>query len=393
MKLLYYFPQIVAGAFLIIFESCQVNVKNKQAEWIREKDSLTGYEVWQITSHDSASVACYFEAQAFTKDDKYVVFSSRRTGEWQLYRCDLRTGEIRQLTNAANLRSYFTMHPDGERVCYIERRILCAMDIKESRVDTLMDFSATELQRPFFSNYFTNDGKYTLVTSRSDSGLSIYRIDLFIKKIDYVLTWKGESFSHPLINPVYPDLITFVPFPDTQNDMTLPMDQRARTWIANMKTGDVKQFLTCPYGFRATHETWSPDGERFYFFKKTEPGWIPVTICSINKDGGDWQEYYTNDTIRLGHGRASDDGRWFISDGQDPDYNPLILIDLTSGAAEFLCWSNASIEGGHEAFAHVHPSFSSSGNYVTYTSDKTGIPQVYVVPVWKIKDKGKKIKG
>lgn len=381
MRIRYHFPIIVLDICLIIFSGCRLKVRDNHVEWIKEKDSLTGYEVWQITSHDSASVACYFEAQAFTKDDKYVVFSSRRTGEWQLYRCDLRTGEIRQLTEAGNLRSYYTMHPDGKRVSYMDNRILCALDVVELRTDTIMDFSDTELQSPFFSNSFTNDGKYTLITTRSDSGLSIYRVDLITKSIDYVLTWKGESFSHPLINPVYPHLITFVPFPDTQNDMTLPMDQRARTWIANLKTGEVKQFLTCPYGFRATHETWAPDGERFYFFKKTEPGWIPTTICSINREGEDWQEHYINDTIRLGHGRASDDGKWFVSDGQDPGYNPIILIKLEDGQAEFLCWPDASIEGGHQLFAHVHPSFSSSGNYVTYTSDVTGTPQVYVVPV------------
>jgi hypothetical protein len=81
------------------------------------------------------------------------------------------------------------------------------------------------------------------------------------------------------------------------------------------------------------------------------------------------------------------DGKWFISDGQDPGYNPLIIIDLIGGKAEFLCWPNASITGGHEACAHVHPSFSSSGNYVTFTSDKTGTPQVYVIPVKKIMSK------
>jgi Tol biopolymer transport system component len=163
--------------------------------------------------------------------------------------------------------------------------------------------------------------------------------------------------------------------------MSLPMDQRARTWIANMETGEMKQFLTCPYGFRATHESWSPNGERFFFFKKSVPGWMPVSIASISKEGDDWQEYYTNDTIRLGHGRASDDGKWFISDGQDPGYNPLVLLNLETGDTEFLCWADASIKEGHGAHAHVHPSFSSSGRFVTYTSDKTGTPQVYVVPL------------
>ena len=39
------------------------------------------------------SVAVYFEQQAFTSDDRYVVFASKRTAKWQIYRADLTTGE------------------------------------------------------------------------------------------------------------------------------------------------------------------------------------------------------------------------------------------------------------------------------------------------------------
>jgi len=360
---------------------CNPKPADQSIEWIKEKDSKTGCEVWQITSHDSASEACYFEAQAFTADDKYMVFSSKRTSDWQFYRCDLETGAIKQLTSTSKLSNRYTMHPDGRRIYYIDGQALSVIDVYDLSKDILMDLSGSGLVNPQIANSFTADGRYALINSRSDSGMSIYRADLISQTVEHVLTRRGGRFSHALINPVYPHLITYVPYPDTQNDMSLPMDQRARTWIANMKTGEVKQFLTCPYGFRATHESWSSDGERFFFFKKTVPGWMPVSIASINKDGDDWQEYYTNDTIRLGHGRASNDGKWFISDGQDPGNNPLILLNLETGEPEFLCWADASIKEGHSVHAHVHPSFSSSGKYVTYTSDKTGTPQVYVVPL------------
>lgn len=106
-----------------------------------------------------------------------------------------------------------------------------------------------------------------------------------------------------------------------------------------------------------------------------------MTICSINQKGENRQEYCTHDKLRLGHGVSSTDARWFVSDGQDPGHNPLILIELATGKAKTLCWPDASIEGGHRKQAHVHPSFSSSGNFICYTSDRTGTPQVYVVPV------------
>jgi len=186
--------------------------------------------------------------------------------------------------------------------------------------------------------------------------------------------------SHPLICPTNPDLITFVPGPDTQNDMSLPMEKRARTWILNLKSGEAKPFLMMPYGFRATHESWSADGRRFFFFKKSVPGWKPVSICSIDQDGSNWREYYRHDAIKLGHGISSQDGHWFLSDGQDPDKNPLILINLQTGEATFLCWPNASMKEEAGQHGHVHPTLSFSGRYACYTSDATGVPQVYVVP-------------
>jgi len=108
----------------------------------------------------------------------------------------------------------------------------------------------------------------------------------------------------------------------------------------------------------------------------------------MDKAGGDFRVHFESDTIRLGHGVSSRDGRWFISDSQEPGRNELVLVDLESGEAQVLCWPNASITEGHDAFAHVHPSFSPGGNYVAFTSDRTGTPRVYVVPVGDVTGSG-----
>jgi oligogalacturonide lyase len=184
-----------------------------------------------------------------------------------------------------------------------------------------------------------------------------------------------------MINPANPDIITYVPGPDTQNDMSLPMEQRARTWKVDLEAGTDQQFLTMPYGYRATHESWTADGESFFFFRKTRPGWEPAAICSIDRQGGDFRVHYESHSIKLGHGISSRDGRWFISDSQLPEKNELLLIDLTSGDAEVICWPNASTAEGNTTLTHVHPSFSPGGNYVCFTSDRTGVTQFYVVPV------------
>jgi Tol biopolymer transport system component len=366
---------------ILLLVTVNLSAKDPVVEWIKSPDPKTGREVWQITSHDSGNVAVYFERQAFTANDKYVVFMSKRSGSWQIYRCDLQNGEIALVSPRKGQNASFTIHPDGKSVCYIHQNILYKTDVANLKETVWFDFTKLLGGQSRFSSSFSADAKYTLLSAPTDSGMAIFRVNLDNGDLEHAMTWENGRFSHPLICPTNPDLITFVPYPDSQNDMTLPMEKRARTWIVDMKTGEKKQFLTMPYGFRATHESWSWNGKRFFFYKKTQPGWVSATIGSVAQDGSDMQFFYSHPELRLGHGVSSNDGLWYISDGQDPNYNPLILLDLKTGKDTFLCWPNASINGKNGQNGHVHPSLSSSSKFVCYTSDVTGVPQVYVVPI------------
>ena len=257
--------------------------------WIKESSPETGREVWQITSDTAPGVACYFEGQAFTSDEKYVVYSSRQSGKWQLYRMDLETGVARALTSFSRNVSNddYTVMPNGQRVCYLDGWKLYATHVESGKEEVLFDFTDLLPDRPRFSGSFTSDGTYTMVSVSNDTLKAIYRTNLETGEILEVHRQRDGAISHPLINPSDPDEITYVPGPDTQNDMSLLMDKRARSWKIDLRAGTNEQFLTVPYGYRATHESWSHDGERFFFFRKTQPGWIPTAICSMDKEGKD----------------------------------------------------------------------------------------------------------
>lgn len=365
-------------------------------EW-EKYDDVTGYEVWQMTSYDAGAWATHFNTQSFTPDDRYLIFSSERTGSWQLFRVELNSGEILQLTNLRSLSSSsFTVHPNGEEVYF-------GFDGKLGRVNIYTgEISSREFEEPVtFRRVISSDGHYTTVSSYDGERSTIYLISLPDAEIEAKLHWpSGEtlgtylewtgSISHTMINPGYPWLVSFLPgsthaeetqYFDHQRDMSLPKKLRARVWIWDARNGEVRPLVSMPYHYSNTHESWSRDGERFFFFQKHAPGWIPNHIASVNKSGKDWQNHHSDDTLRLGHGTPSYDGKWFISDGQNGGHNPLRLINLETGKWKDLCWPNASIYPGHSEQAHVHPSFSSSGNFVAYTSDKTGSPEVYVVPI------------
>ncbi len=381
-------------------------------EWKKYRDNETGYEIWRITSHESGAWATHFNSLSFTPDDRYLIFSSERTGSWQLFRADLGNGEIVQLTNVASLNSSnFTVHPNGKEVFF-------SFDGKLGRINIFTgEINSRVFDMPVvFRRVISNDGLYTLVTGSRYGGTVIYLLSLPEANIEASLNWpRGSTLtmseygasglqwtggvSHTLMNPEYPWLVTFLPgstyreetnYLDQQNDMTLPLRMRARAWLWDARTGETRPFVSAPYHYRYTHESWDWTGERFFLFQKAQPGWVPNHISSVDNKGEDWQYHHSDDTLRLGHGASSHDGEWFISDGQDPGRNPLRLINLKTGKWKDLTWPDASISAagmsgsGHATQSHVHPSFSMSGKYVAYTVNPTGREgdsEVYVLPI------------
>ena len=69
------------------------------AEWSEEIDPDTGRKLTRLTDGRSNSYALYYFVPSVTPDGRFLVFHSERSGEVQLYRLDLATGEIGQLTD------------------------------------------------------------------------------------------------------------------------------------------------------------------------------------------------------------------------------------------------------------------------------------------------------
>lgn len=387
-----------------------LNTAKPTVEWNKYNDKDTGHEIWQMTSSNAGTWHGHFNTISMTPDDRYLVFSSERTGSWQLYRASLENGEILQLTDVESLSSSsFTVHPNGKEVYF-------GFDGKLGRANiTTGEIYKAEFDVPIiFRRLISNNGQFTVVT-HTDEHTTIFLISLSEPEVKAKLQWPRGStlklpeyeasglqwtggISHTMMNPEYPWLVTFLPrsnyrdvtqYFDKQRDMSLPMNMRARAWLWDARTGEARPFVSAPYYYSYTHESWGWTGERFYFFLKSAPGWVPNHISSVNKEGNDLQYHHSDDTLRLGHGASSHDGKWFISDGQDPGRNPLRLINLKTGKWEDLAWPDAAISGadgasGHSIQAHVHPSFSPSGNFVTYTGNPTGEPgdsEAYVIPI------------
>lgn len=352
-------------------------------EWSKTRDARTGRQVWRLTAAPCTNEAPYFESQGFTRDERFLVFASDRCGALELFRVRMEDGAITQLTDGGEFGKYgFNMHPDGQTCLYLTPNAIVLVDVAAGRERRRIDLASRLPGRLMhFQPSVSADGdqlSLTVVDDHDDYHLLVYEFSL--DRVTYLLTWPN-GFSHPMICPGDRDLMTFVPNGDACWQMELPHHRRTRLWCVDVRDRRPRRFMTPPINRTTTHESWSPDGQRMFFFEKTYPSWTPVAVRSVDRSGGDPRNHFVSGDLLLGHGVASRDGRFFVCDVQKPDDNPLLLIDLETGEADTLCWPDSSIDGGHEAAAHVHPSFSPSGNYVAYTSDVTGHPQVYVAPI------------
>ena len=77
------------------------------AEWRDYPDPLTGRRVRQLTDSPAEDYHLYFYNPSVTPDGKYLIFLSERTGVSNLFRLDLQSGEIVQLTDARPVRAEY----------------------------------------------------------------------------------------------------------------------------------------------------------------------------------------------------------------------------------------------------------------------------------------------
>lgn len=345
-------------------------------------DPRTGGEVVQLTGGAVQNWGAYASLCPFSADERYFVFDSNRTGRWEIFRADIDSGEITQLSARKDVsRETLNVAPPGREVFYTAGPRVWAVDLRSGEERCAVDASA--LADGALHSYltFSPDGAKALIlyTPRGGAGstLAVAATDgSCIKPVFH----RQEGLSHPRWVPGDTRTASFAPHPDCQNDPNETRERRARACQLDLETGKAFPLLVMPPGWRCTHEHWAPDGSRIYCHRKHVPNWVPTSIVSIPKGGGEITTYYTDERLRLGHSGISPDGRHMAIDVQEPNRNPLLLLDVETGAVDTLCWPDAGISSKESAFgAHPHPSFSPSGRWISFTSDRTGTPQVYLV--------------
>ncbi|HIE28402.1 TPA: hypothetical protein EYP66_14075 [Candidatus Poribacteria bacterium] len=346
------------------------------------KDAKTDVTIFQMTDCPAIHHNLYFVNPSCTPDGKTVIFVSDRSedgftgvnrGMANLYKADIESGEIVQLTDIDNLNSFSaTPAGDNRRVFFSAGFEVRAIDLETLDEEVLARFP---------------DGRVGNCNLSGDGSMLVTAVRRGATWITAVHT--DGSGSIPVYSP--PRSVGHIQFCPADNNLILySSDITQRMWLVQLDGSDDRPlYLHGPEEW-ITHESWLGMTDEVIFTH-----W-PYALKAIKKD---------SDTARIvsdfnaWHASSRIDGSLIISDTVCPDIG-LQLIDPKTGEYWTLCYPESSSQGTQWSevapassevtektygpqWSHPHPSFSPDGTMVIYTSDRTGYPQVYVAFVPK----------
>jgi oligogalacturonide lyase len=350
----------------------------------------------QLTHYLGHSNHLYFTDPCWFNNDRSLVFTSDRENQSNLFRYDLDTGRIVQLTDLEG-----DGRPGGcysaaiERLYYWWQNVLYELD-----VETLNERAVWYAAPPMFPRGRANptaDGKYVCTIMMEEQKQTepkiafsysrfrefflakpftqIVRVEVGTGKME-VVHEDYRYLGHCNTSATQPNLLTFChegPWREIEQ----------RIWGLNIETGETWKIRPQePDGFAIGHEYWFADGERIGYHGRPRTGKGDHVFGHIKWDNTEHVEvrfpfhsthfHSLDETIIVGDGTPAmrDNAQPFIQlfkwDGQQY-VGPRVLA-----------FHRSTFNDQH---AHCHPRFTPDGKSVLYSSDLTAYSNMYLVQV------------
>lgn len=344
-------------------------------------EGRSGLRLRQVTAHPSIHHHPFFFVPAYDAEMRWLFFISHRSGHPQIMLEDRATGALVQVTDRPDLAEWSVV-PDrqGRFIAYTAGGGAFVTDLATLVERQVADFGDVEMREKGMvgaamgTTALSATGRYWAIPVKAGASTRFVLVDLDHDTVSTFL--ERDTIGHPQFCPDDDDLILYAgPLTD-------------RVWITD-RSGMANRRLyrrEDPMQW-VTHEVWWPKHRSVLFVD-----W-PNGMRAIDVDTGAlrWMTRFP-----VWHGAPAEDGNALICDTNVPDIG-LHAIDLTAPQARprFLALSRASSQGSHWAgpfpynngpikvhapqHTHPHPRFSPDGRRAVFTSDVTGVAQVYEV--------------
>ncbi|CAN5688601.1 hypothetical protein BH09VER1_BH09VER1_03810 [soil metagenome] len=365
-------------------------------------DPATGAKVRQWTDGPHNNQHLYFTSPSVTKDDRWLVFLSDRTGHPNLHAIDRRDGSTRQLSRNESglLRSY--VYPQGgrrglskaspcldaerNRLYFIRDDMVCAVDLKSGAE---REVSAMPAHWYGAFTHISPDGATLCIPCTDPRAF----VDEAATQWEQMRKVPGRMARENLLTRIYlidvatgdqrmaaeaPFWVTHVQFDPAgtgrilfnregfQDDGDRPVHNRI--WCLE-PDGAWQPLSPEPPGEWRAHENWALDGQSIVYHGGREGRaflasrtWEGELIFETSLDG-----------IEFWHATGALDGRRLFVDRPD---GFISQVDPFSREVVNICRHDSSVASQD---AHPHPITTFTGTSLIFTSIRTGHGQVYEV--------------
>ena len=346
-------------------------------------DPKTGAVIRQVTAHSSIHHHPFYYLPAWDDAMRHLVFVSHRSGTPQLFLEQLESKKLLQLTGRDDLNEW-SIHPshDGRHVYFTAGSGAWRVDTESLAEEQVADFGTDEIREQGMvgaamgTTTLSRDDRWWAVPVKTGGQAQLHIIDT-ASGIDEVIL-ETDTIGHPQFHPDDPTWLRYggpwhsriwtIRRDGSNNRLAYERDAAKKEWIV--------------------HETWRP-GTMEILTANWPHGVIGIDVltgkvrqvCSFNA----W------------HPMIDRTGTRMITDTRNPDIGlQWFAVDVEDGVAEpqLVCLPGASNAGDHwnlgycpyddgpiEVYApqhtHPHPNFSPDGSRVVFTSDRTGVAQIY----------------
>jgi oligogalacturonide lyase len=327
----------------------------------RYSDPATEFDVYRLTDPAYTSVLPAYYNRFIARNSGWMLFGCDRSGSLQAFRVDLKTGAMRQWTEAADLdSSSLTLTPDNRSFCYFAGRSLFSASVANLRERELYRIADGWERCPGLS--VGPDGTHATFAERRGE-TSRLRMVPFAQGVVRTVVEAPFAMSDPIARPMRAQILY------RQQDTAL--------WLVNMD-GSQNHALKTADG-RVGPANWAPDGKTLLYLNFPDDRTQLNTIREYTPDTStDKLVAKTSQFVAFGFNRDTS-----VFTGASGNMgSPYLLLLLRVPRRELtLCEHKSS----HPET--VAPQFTPDSQRVYFQSDRDGKPALYGMHVERLVEK------
>ena len=329
------------------------------SEAFRYPDPLTEIEVYRLTFPDYSSTLTAYYNRGISNNSNWMLCASNRGGSLQAFRLDLKSGEMKQMTQAEGLDpSTLTLLPDNRSFCYLAGRsvyISLVSNLKERQL-----YEAPEGWEPAGGMSVGPDGTHvTLVERRGET--SRIRMVTMVQGSARTVVESPLLMSAPIARPMRAQML---------------YRQGGELWMVNSDGTQNRKLKLAPGGIGTPN--WATDGKTILYLNFPDDHTQLNNLREFTPDTG--SDKMIGKTSQFACFGANRDASVFVKASRNS--SPAMLLLLRAGHSE-----RTMAEHKASSAETVAPLFSPDSQRIYFQSDRHGKPAIYSMHVEKLVEK------